>query len=145
MRPRPRYLPRDTCSETTTDLGIRDSNNYTAATQVPVGTRGTWYLVTIVGAGPLMLPTRDRTSALLNRLMASYRNWTRNLIACSIEAEQAIVEKDAAIADLRLECQNPEPAEQTAAVTAFWDLAWLCMPMEEFKQERLKLFGIGEK
>ncbi|MBT97145.1 MAG: hypothetical protein CL902_00760 [Dehalococcoidia bacterium] len=145
VRPRPRYLPRDTCSETTTDLGIRDSSIYAAATQDPVGTRGTWYLVTIVGAGPLMLPTRDRTSALLNRLMASYRNWTRNLIACSIEAEQAIVEKDAAIADLRLECQNPEPAEQTAAVTAFWDLAWLCMPMEEFKQERLKLFGIGEK
>ena len=114
-----------------------DSNIYSVATQDTAGRRGTWYLVTIVGAGPLMLPTRDRTSVLLNRLMASYRNWTRNIIACSIEAEQAITAKDSAIADLRTELQNPKPAEQTAAaVAAYWDLAWLCMPMEEFIEAR---------
>ena len=140
MRPRPRYLPQDTCSATTTDAGLLDSAGFVADPDVPLGRRGSWYLVTIVGAGPLMLPTRDRTAAMLNRLMMSYRNWTRNLIACSIEAEQAITAKDAAIADLKLKIQNPEPAEQTTSVPAFWDLAWLCMTMEEYKEARKGFF-----
>ena len=106
----PQYLPQDTCSATTTDAGLLDNAGFVADPDVPLDEK---VVVSMTIVQRRRSYYRDRTAAMLNRTlpMMSCRNWTRNLIACSIEQTNIHGEGRG---HRRPQAEDPEPRARRA-------------------------------
>lgn len=95
--------------------------------------RTSWFLLKIIGAGTLRLPTNDRVSAYMTRILSGYQFFTRNTLASMDRVKESMYSLESTIAQLRLDCQNPVPVPQVeVAMTAFWDIGWLCQDWDTF-------------